>query len=236
MKREILTVPFIKGTDQGNEEPQLTDKLLRLENAVVNRRGAVDKRRGKTQISGSYAQDILASHGDRLALVGASIQEMDSGGTFDTVASNVELTKITSEPVMSTEQLIEALGRRVPPSPAAALPVVTFTDGLTFHLNGHTIEVTHFAHAHTDGDAIVRFAEANVIHTGDIVFYGLYPFIDVESGAVRTVVGEGTVRFFADTVVLTVGTFLGGRIHIGLEDTDDLIADLAEGFERLRRI
>jgi glyoxylase-like metal-dependent hydrolase (beta-lactamase superfamily II) len=83
---------------------------------------------------------------------------------------------------MSVDSFSEFLDRESPASPHEALPVVTFTDGLTFHLNGHTIEVTHFAHAHTDGDAIVHFREANVIHTGDIVFYGLYPFIDVESG------------------------------------------------------
>jgi glyoxylase-like metal-dependent hydrolase (beta-lactamase superfamily II) len=76
----------------------------------------------------------------------------------------------------------EFLQRESPASPPGALPVVTFSDGLTFHMNGQTIEVTHFAHAHTDGDAVVRFREANVIHTGDIIFYGLYPFIDIESG------------------------------------------------------
>lgn len=83
---------------------------------------------------------------------------------------------------MSVDSFSEFLDRESPASPPAALPVVTFSDGLTFHMNGQTIEVTHFAHAHTDGDAVVHFREANVIHTGDIIFYGLYPFIDVESG------------------------------------------------------
>jgi len=83
---------------------------------------------------------------------------------------------------MSTDQLIEALDSAVPASPEVALPVVTFTDSVTFHLNGDTIRVFHVAPAHTDGDSIVRFAGANVVHMGDVFFSGMYPFIDVSSG------------------------------------------------------
>lgn len=83
---------------------------------------------------------------------------------------------------MSTDQFSKFLDRKTAPSPAAALPVVTFDDGVTFHLNGETVEVVHVSNAHTDGDAFVYFANANVIHMGDIYFNGLYPFIDTESG------------------------------------------------------
>jgi glyoxylase-like metal-dependent hydrolase (beta-lactamase superfamily II) len=83
---------------------------------------------------------------------------------------------------MSADQFNRFLDREIPASPHVALPVVTFDAGVTFHLNGQTLEVRHFANAHTDGDAAVFFREANVIHTGDIVFYGLYPFVDVDSG------------------------------------------------------
>lgn len=83
---------------------------------------------------------------------------------------------------MSSEQFIKAFDKTVPPSPKAALPVITFAEALTFHLNGDDISVTHVEHAHTDGDAIVQFAKARVLHTGDIFFNGIYPFIDVSSG------------------------------------------------------
>jgi cyclase len=63
----------------------------------------------------------------------------------------------------------------------AALPVVTFTDDVTLHLNGDDIHVIHVAPAHTDGDAIVHFQKANVIHTGDTVT-GSYPIVDSDSG------------------------------------------------------
>ena len=83
---------------------------------------------------------------------------------------------------MSVEQFISALNRREPPSPAAALPVVTFTDAITFYLNGDSINVFHVAPAHTDGDAVIWFRKANVMHMGDTFFNGRYPLIDLSSG------------------------------------------------------
>lgn len=84
---------------------------------------------------------------------------------------------------LSGEQFFEFLGKKttIPPSPAVALPVVTFNDDLTFFFNGDEIQVIHVAPAHTDGDAIVHFKKANVIHTGD-VFVGHYPIVDTASG------------------------------------------------------
>ncbi len=81
---------------------------------------------------------------------------------------------------MSMGQLLR--GDQVPPAPAAALPVVTFGENLTFHLNGDDIRVVHVEHAHTDGDALVYWTRANVIHMGDTFFNGMLPFIDLESG------------------------------------------------------
>ena len=83
---------------------------------------------------------------------------------------------------MSTDQFIEALNRKQPASPRAALPVVTFTDTVSFHLNGDSIVVFHVAPAHTDGDAVVRFTKANVVHTGDVFLSAGFPFVDRSSG------------------------------------------------------
>ncbi|WP_444891970.1 MBL fold metallo-hydrolase [Microbulbifer sp. TRSA001] len=83
---------------------------------------------------------------------------------------------------VSTEQFIEAFKRKVEPSPPEALPVITFTDATTFYWNGDRVKVQHVGPAHTDGDSIVHFAEADVIHMGDIYFNGNYPFIDLSSG------------------------------------------------------
>jgi glyoxylase-like metal-dependent hydrolase (beta-lactamase superfamily II) len=83
---------------------------------------------------------------------------------------------------MSVPQVIEFFQRSVPASPAAALPVITFNDEASFHLNGDEIRALHVPHAHTDGDVLVHFRKANVLHAGDTFFNGGYPFIDVDSG------------------------------------------------------
>jgi glyoxylase-like metal-dependent hydrolase (beta-lactamase superfamily II) len=83
---------------------------------------------------------------------------------------------------MSVEQFMKAFDRRVPAAPPAALPVVTFGADVTLHLNGEELHVIHVPRAHTDGDAIVHFRKANVLHMGDTFFAGRYPFIDLGSG------------------------------------------------------
>ena len=65
---------------------------------------------------------------------------------------------------------------------ARGLPVVTFADGVTFHLDGIEARVVHVPAAHTDGDAMIYFPQANVIHSGDLVFHNLFPFIDLDNG------------------------------------------------------
>ena len=83
---------------------------------------------------------------------------------------------------MSVGGAITMLKQTYAPAPRAALPVVTFSQSATFHLNSDDVTSTHLPPAHTDGDSFVRFAKANVIHTGDVFAAYRYPFIDVESG------------------------------------------------------
>lgn len=83
---------------------------------------------------------------------------------------------------MTVEQFNKLWNRTTPPSPAGALPVVTFDASVTFHLNGETIHAFHVDPAHTDGDSIVHFRTADVIHMGDVFFNGTYPFVDLSSG------------------------------------------------------
>jgi len=83
---------------------------------------------------------------------------------------------------LRTEQFQALRNRTIPASPKSAWPVVTFEEGVTLHLNGQTIEVTHVEPAHTDGDSIVYFREADLLHMGDVFFSGMYPFIDTSSG------------------------------------------------------
>src|SRR3954469_25671975 len=77
---------------------------------------------------------------------------------------------------------IKKFGKPTPPAPKDALPIITFDDQLTVHLNGEDIRAIHFPAGHTDGDSVIFFPKANVVHMGDdFVTYG-YPFVDIENG------------------------------------------------------
>ena len=83
---------------------------------------------------------------------------------------------------MSTEQKMDAINMTTPPASIAALPDITFSKDVTFYINGEEVHVFHIGAGHTDGDAIVHFRKANVIHLGDLYFNGLYPYIGIEAG------------------------------------------------------
>ncbi|HEX6929609.1 MAG TPA: MBL fold metallo-hydrolase [Gammaproteobacteria bacterium] len=99
-----------------------------------------------------------------------------------------------------------------------ALPVVTFNDRVTFHVNGHTLATRHYPHAHTDSDSVVWFREANAVHMGDIYFQRGYPFIDIDHGGsvdgVIAAVDAVLVEADGDTVVMPG--------HGKLSDADEL--------------
>jgi len=66
--------------------------------------------------------------------------------------------------------------------PATALPVITFDDKVSVHLNGEDIRAIHFPSGHTDTDVVIFFTKSNVVHMGDDFFNGIYPFIDIDAG------------------------------------------------------
>lgn len=82
---------------------------------------------------------------------------------------------------MITEQVISFFDKTIPPSPEAALPIITFTDEITFRWNNDNIHIFHADFAHTDGDSMVHFSNANVVHMGDLFFNKMYPFIDLDA-------------------------------------------------------
>ena len=69
------------------------------------------------------------------------------------------------------------------PADKSALPIITFEENVSVHLNGEDIQAIHFPHGHTDGDSVIFFKQSNVVHMGDDFFNGgMFPFIDIESG------------------------------------------------------
>jgi len=83
---------------------------------------------------------------------------------------------------MTTEQVSIFLNETIQPYAKDALPVLTFNDRMTLHLNGESATAYHVAHGHTDGDSIIHFPASNVIHMGDMYFNGLYPYVDLDAG------------------------------------------------------
>ncbi len=148
---------------------------------------------------------------------------------------------------LSSEQFIDLLRAKSEPIAKEGLPVVTFSQNITFHLNGDEIAVFHVPNAHTDGDAIIHFRRANIVHMGDVFFNGFYPFIDYSSGgtpdgfisaverviaicddATKVIPGHGPLASKADLVIyrdMLVGTI--GRIKALAKQgksLDDIVA------------
>lgn len=73
-------------------------------------------------------------------------------------------------------------GMKTPPYPSSSLPIVTYETVATLHINGEEVKLVYYPNSHTDGDSVVFFKNANVVHLGDNFFVGRFPFVDVDSG------------------------------------------------------
>ncbi len=82
---------------------------------------------------------------------------------------------------LSTPQHMQLFNMEVPASPSGALPTLVFTNDHTLTTNGTTLQLQHYTPAHTDSDLSVLFPDADILHTGDTWFNGMYPFIDYSS-------------------------------------------------------
>ena len=119
---------------------------------------------------------------------------------------------------------------------AEALPVITFNDEIHFHLNGQPAQVMHLPAAHTDGDAAIYFPEVNVLHTGDLLFNGIFPFIDLENGGSVQGYIDGQRRLLdmagPDTVIVPGhGPAKAGRAD--LERANTMLRDAYQKVSRL---
>jgi len=86
------------------------------------------------------------------------------------------------------------------PAPKAALPVITFEDKVSVHLNGEDIRAIHIPQGHTDGDSVIFFTQSNVVHMGDDFFNGgIFPFIDIDSGGSVQGMIAGDEKVLAET-------------------------------------
>lgn len=73
-------------------------------------------------------------------------------------------------------------GEKFQAYPKSALPVFTYDQSMSVHFNDEEIRAVHYPNGHTDGDSIIFFTKANVVHLGDDFFAGRFPFVDLDSG------------------------------------------------------
>ncbi len=107
-------------------------------------------------------------------------ENLGSAGLLIVAHDNVRTRLLTDQATL--------LGK-VPALQKVGLPVITFDNTVTYHINGDTMIAYHVAPAHTDGDSFVRFRNANVVHTGDVFAAWRYPYIDtINGGSVQGIV------------------------------------------------
>lgn len=73
-------------------------------------------------------------------------------------------------------------GEKTAPYASIALPMVTYNESLSIHFDGDEVRAVHYPNGHTDGDSVIFFTKANVVHLGDDFFAGRFPFVDLDSG------------------------------------------------------
>jgi glyoxylase-like metal-dependent hydrolase (beta-lactamase superfamily II) len=136
---------------------------------------------------------------------------------------------------MTTDQFNHFFNDTTPAWPKGALPVVTFNDQATLHLNGESVTAYHVPRGHTDGDSIVYFSESNVLHMGDIFFNGRYPYIDLDGGGtiqgMISAVEKGLVLSNDETRVIAGHGPMSDRA--GLQEYHDFLVTVRDRVQAL---
>jgi glyoxylase-like metal-dependent hydrolase (beta-lactamase superfamily II) len=142
----------------------IDDKFSRFADQIIYRIGEISNEPIRYVLNTHY-------HGDH---TGANAEMKETGATImahDNVRKRMGMTFEN-----------KTFGRTVKAVDASLWPTLTFSDTATLHFNGQTVKAIHVPKAHTDGDTIVHFAPANIIHMGDNYFNGMFPYVDVDGG------------------------------------------------------
>jgi len=94
-------------------------------------------------------------------------------------------------PIFAHENVRKRLAKKSD-TEQGTLPVVTYENGVNIHLAGEKVELIHLSNGHTDGDSVVLFNNANVLHAGDLFFEGRFPYVDLDAG--------GTVNGYLENI------------------------------------
>ena len=202
-----FTSPFLFA----QEEPQQPEMVLKARASAANAKITTQKLRGNVSVllgSGGNIAVLTGPQGKLLVDAGIStsqphIQEaltaisadpiqhlINTHWHYDHTDGNLWMhsagaTIVAHEKTrmrLASPQMIELFHATFPAEPAGALPTLLFTDEHTLKTNGTTLHLEHYDPAHTDTDISIYFTDADVLHTGDTWFNGVYPFIDYSTG------------------------------------------------------
>ncbi|EDM66804.1 Zn-dependent hydrolase, glyoxylase family [Moritella sp. PE36] len=166
-------------------------------------------------------QEVLAQHKSYLKYVLNTHWHGDHTQGNKVLGKNAEI--IAHDNVyqrLNSRQEVKLFNMVSKPYPAHALPDITFDHSLTLRFNDETIKALHLPNGHTDGDSIIFFEKANIVHMGDHFFNGMFPFVDVgTNGSVRGVVKNinGILDKIADDTIVVPG-------HGAISNKQQLIA------------
>jgi glyoxylase-like metal-dependent hydrolase (beta-lactamase superfamily II) len=140
-------------------------------------------------------------------------------------------------PILAHDNVRRRLEDGARPLDLVGLPVITYAEGLSVHFNGEEIRVRHFPAAHTDGDSVVWFTGSKVVHMGDLLFNGMFPYVDIDSGgsvAGLTRAAEQVLEWVDGEVTIVPGhgeladRAALERFHAMLVDSQALVAEALE--------
>ncbi|MEJ7624005.1 MAG: MBL fold metallo-hydrolase [Pyrinomonadaceae bacterium] len=142
---------------------------------------------------------------------GDHTENNETFGKSSTIVAHTNVRKRMMDPPM-------IFGQTTAPYQSFALPIFTYSESMSIHLNGEEIKAVHYPTGHTDGDTVVTFTKANVVHLGDHFFVGRFPFVDIDSG--------GSVQGLINNVASLIKTIPPGAKlipgHGPLSTIDDL--------------
>ena len=194
--RFLTTVPFA-GIAFGQTAPliqvtKLTDTIFMLSGDGGNV-GVVSGDNSCMMIDGGLPDlaktllTVISNHVDsnKVTVLFDTHWHMDHVGCNETLGAMGGTKIMAQENVkkrLSTTTTMESMNRTFEPLRPEGLPTDTFTDGGKMTFGKVKLEYVHIPTAHTDGDSYVFFPDANILHTGDLLFNGFYPVIDYSTG------------------------------------------------------
>src|SRR6202034_2319927 len=139
---------------------------------------------------------------------------------------------------LSVDTRVEGWVYSFPAAPAGAIPTTVFQDEHTVHFNGSTLALKHYAPAHTDSDISVHFTEADILHTGDTFWNGIYPFIDYSTGgsidgSIRA--ADANLAATTDTTIIIPGHGQPVSNRAQLQEFRDMLVGIRENVAVLKK-